>query len=52
MEQEAICTIGHMEVDLEIRAVGVNYKDCLAFLEKFNTDRFGSECAGVVRDVG
>jgi acyl transferase domain-containing protein/NADPH:quinone reductase-like Zn-dependent oxidoreductase/SAM-dependent methyltransferase len=43
---------GASEVDVEVHAIGVNYKDCLTLLGKINSDHFGSECSGIVRAVG
>ncbi|KAL8665801.1 MAG: hypothetical protein Q9202_001923 [Teloschistes flavicans] len=40
------------EVLIEIRAIGVNFKDCLAALGKFHTDVFGSDSAGVIVRTG
>lgn len=44
--------LGPTEVDVEVRAIGVNYKDCLTLLGKFDSDHFGSECSGIVRACG
>ncbi|ORX93617.1 reducing type I polyketide synthase [Clohesyomyces aquaticus] len=43
---------GPDEVDVQVNAMGLNYKDCLTLLGKFDSDLFGSECAGIVQAVG
>lgn len=45
-------TIAPGEVDVEVRAVGVNFKDCLTALGRVSEDTFGNECAGVVIRAG
>ncbi|MCJ1437217.1 hypothetical protein MMC27_006603 [Xylographa pallens] len=40
------------EVEVEVRAIGVNFKECLTVLGRVDTDTIGSECAGVVSRVG
>lgn len=40
------------EVLIEIRAIGLNFKDCLAALGKFHTDVLGCDCAGVIVRTG
>jgi acyl transferase domain-containing protein/NADPH:quinone reductase-like Zn-dependent oxidoreductase/SAM-dependent methyltransferase len=40
------------EVDVEVRAVGISYRDCLTLLGKFDDDVLSIECSGVVRAVG
>ncbi|KAF1951581.1 ketoacyl-synt-domain-containing protein [Byssothecium circinans] len=44
--------LGPSEVELEVRAVGLNFKDLLTALGKVEDDRFGVECSGVVLRVG
>ena len=44
--------LGHTEVEVEVRAVGVNFRDCLIALGRLNTTDLGSECSGVVKRVG
>ncbi|KAI0454247.1 hypothetical protein F5B21DRAFT_524900 [Xylaria acuta] len=39
-------------IDIEVTAVGVNFKDCLTALGRVAEDTIGSECAGVVVSVG
>jgi acyl transferase domain-containing protein/NADPH:quinone reductase-like Zn-dependent oxidoreductase/SAM-dependent methyltransferase len=43
---------GGGDVDVDVKAFGVNYKDCLTLLGKMNSDMLGSECSGVIRAVG
>lgn len=42
------------EIEIEVRAHGLNFRDVLNALGVFGTDRprFGAECAGLVRRVG
>lgn len=40
------------EVEVEVKAVGVNFKDCLIALGRVAEDTLGTECAGVVRQAG
>lgn len=52
-EEEEISTpLKPDEVMIEVRALGVNFKDCLTMLGRVDTDIMGSECAGVVREAG
>ncbi|KAF2706215.1 ketoacyl-synt-domain-containing protein [Pleomassaria siparia CBS 279.74] len=44
--------LGHDEIELEVRAVGLNFKDLLTALGKVEDDRFGVECSGIVSRVG
>jgi acyl transferase domain-containing protein/NADPH:quinone reductase-like Zn-dependent oxidoreductase len=44
--------LGPQEVELEVRAVGLNFKDLLTALGKVEDDRFGVECSGIVTRVG
>jgi NADPH:quinone reductase-like Zn-dependent oxidoreductase len=44
--------LGPLEVELEVRAVGLNFKDLLIALGKVEDDRFGLECSGIVTRVG
>ena len=36
------------EIEVEVRAIGVNFKECLVVLGRVSSDKLGSECAGVV----
>ncbi|KAJ6145233.1 hypothetical protein N7470_009128 [Penicillium chermesinum] len=40
------------EVEIEVRAVGVNFKDCLIALGRVPAETLGNECAGIVTRVG
>ena len=40
------------EVEVEVKAVGLNFMDCLVALGKLNTSTLGSECSGIVTRVG
>lgn len=40
------------EVEIEVRAVGLNFRDCLMALGRVPGTEFGSECAGLVTRVG
>jgi acyl transferase domain-containing protein len=44
--------LGHDEADVEVRAIGLNYRDCLSLLGRYNSDSIGVECSGVVRAIG
>jgi NADPH:quinone reductase-like Zn-dependent oxidoreductase/SAM-dependent methyltransferase len=40
------------DVEVRVKAVGVNFKDCLVALGRVPIDTVGAECAGVVERVG
>lgn len=40
------------EIEVDVQAIGVNFKDCLTVLGRVNSDKLGSECAGVILHVG
>ncbi|KAL9618384.1 MAG: hypothetical protein Q9160_006892 [Pyrenula sp. 1 TL-2023] len=40
------------QIEVEVRASGVNFRDCLLALGRMSGTRFGFECAGVVTRVG
>ncbi|KAI2917976.1 hypothetical protein CBS147320_9042 [Aspergillus niger] len=40
------------EVEIQVHAVGLNFKDCLIALGRVPADTLGNECAGVVTRVG
>lgn len=40
------------DVEIEMKAVGVNFRDCLIALGRVDQDILGTECAGVVRHAG
>ncbi|KAL8770831.1 MAG: hypothetical protein Q9194_005051, partial [Teloschistes cf. exilis] len=51
-DQDAEKPLAPEEVLIEIRAIGLNFKDCLAALGKFHTDVLGCDCAGVIARIG
>jgi NADPH:quinone reductase-like Zn-dependent oxidoreductase/SAM-dependent methyltransferase len=40
------------EIDVEVKAAGLNFRDVMAALGKIGTDELGCECAGIVHRVG
>ena len=40
------------DVEIEVKAVGVNFRDLLVILGKYNADTVGCECSGVVTRIG
>ncbi|TAQ90890.1 hypothetical protein B7494_g783 [Chlorociboria aeruginascens] len=40
------------EIEVEVLAVGVNFKDCLVALGRVNQETLGLECVGIVRRAG
>lgn len=40
------------EIEVEVRAVGLNFLDCLVALGRVNAKALGSECAGIVTRIG
>lgn len=44
--------LGEDEIEIEVQAVGVNFRDLLVVLGRFSADTVGCECAGTVRRVG
>ena len=40
------------EVEIEVKATGLNFKDCLIALGKVNQNKIGGECAGIISRVG
>lgn len=40
------------EVEVEVRAIGVNFKECLTVLGRVDSDSLGSECAGTITRLG
>ncbi|KAF3920620.1 hypothetical protein ABW21_db0203491 [Orbilia brochopaga] len=45
-------TLQDNEVEVEVKAVGLNFKDCLIALGALNENNIGSEVAGVVTRIG
>lgn len=44
--------LGLGEVEIDVRAVGVNFRDVLIALGALDSDRLGVECTGIVRRAG
>jgi NADPH:quinone reductase-like Zn-dependent oxidoreductase/ubiquinone/menaquinone biosynthesis C-methylase UbiE len=44
--------LGEREVEIEVKAIGLNFMDCLVALGRVNDRTFGTECAGVISRVG
>jgi NADPH:quinone reductase-like Zn-dependent oxidoreductase/SAM-dependent methyltransferase len=40
------------EIEVDVHAIGINFKDVLTVLGRVDSDKLGSECAGVIRHVG
>lgn len=40
------------EVEIEVKAIGINFLDCLIALGRVDMTTFGSECAGIITRVG
>ncbi|KAL8732943.1 MAG: hypothetical protein Q9181_003765 [Wetmoreana brouardii] len=40
------------DIEVEIRAIGVNFKECLIALRRIKSDKLGSECSGIISRVG
>ncbi|KAI0532014.1 putative polyketide synthase [Xylaria digitata] len=40
------------EIEVEVRSIGVNFKDCLVALGRVAEESLGTECAGIVQRVG
>lgn len=45
-------TLGPGQLQIEIRATGVNFLDCLTALGQVDSTKMGAECAGIVTKVG
>ncbi|TVY75995.1 Highly reducing polyketide synthase azaB [Lachnellula suecica] len=41
----------HGEIEVDVCAVGLNFKDVLTILGRVDTDKLGGECSGVIRKV-
>ncbi|KAH7330434.1 reducing type I polyketide synthase [Rhexocercosporidium sp. MPI-PUGE-AT-0058] len=44
--------LGSDQVEIQVQAVGVNFKECLTVLGRIDTDRMPGECAGIISRVG
>ncbi|KAF4631033.1 hypothetical protein G7Y89_g7101 [Cudoniella acicularis] len=51
-DEEYYLPLGGEEIEIEVRAVGVNFRDLLTALGRINTSVMGVECAGIVTRVG
>ena len=40
------------EIEIEVKAIGINFLDCLVALGRVDKTTFGSECAGIITRVG
>ncbi|KAF2752775.1 reducing type I polyketide synthase [Pseudovirgaria hyperparasitica] len=40
------------EIEVKVKAIGINFKECLVLLGRVNTDRLGGECSGHVHRIG
>ncbi|KAL9088429.1 MAG: hypothetical protein Q9165_006153 [Trypethelium subeluteriae] len=49
---EVRAALASEEVEIEVKSVGVNFRDLLVVLGRIDTDSIGAECAGVVTRVG
>jgi NADPH:quinone reductase-like Zn-dependent oxidoreductase len=51
-ERDAVVPLGPGEAEIEVRAVGLNYRDVLIALGRLSNANVGCECAGVVTRLG
>lgn len=51
-DKEYRLPLGPKEIEIEVRAVGVNFKDLLVALGRVSQSTMGLECAGIVTRVG
>ena len=51
-DTEAAHPVADDEIEIEVRATGVNFRDCLITLAQLPDSSLGSECSGVVHRVG
>ena len=40
------------EVEMEVKATGVNFRDCLVASGRLSDDGLGADCAGIIRRIG
>jgi NADPH:quinone reductase-like Zn-dependent oxidoreductase len=52
VDESAYSPLAPNEIEVEVKAIGVNFKECLTVLGRVDTDTIGSECAGVVSRAG
>ncbi|KAK4183162.1 hypothetical protein QBC35DRAFT_125003 [Podospora australis] len=51
-DKSAYVDLAPTQVEVQVRAIGVNFKDSLTLLGRVNNDKLGSECAGHITRVG
>ena len=51
-DKEPLTTLRVDEVEIQVRAIGMNYKDCLVALGRIPGSTLGLECAGTVSRTG
>ncbi|KAH8690541.1 polyketide synthase [Talaromyces proteolyticus] len=51
-DHECLQPLQPNEVEIDVKAVGINYKDCLTALGRTTEKIFGHECAGIVTRAG
>lgn len=51
-DEDFLRTLASDEIEIEVRAIGMNFRDCLIALRRLPGSSFGSECAGVVTRMG
>lgn len=49
---QATHPVAHDEIEMQVKASGVNFRDVLIALGQHSADYFGSECAGIVVQAG
>ncbi|MCJ1263260.1 hypothetical protein MMC22_003130 [Lobaria immixta] len=52
MDDDYRCPLASDDIEVEVRVVGMNFRDCLVALGRIPGSSFGTECAGVVTRVG
>ncbi|KAK0667279.1 lovastatin diketide synthase LovF [Cercophora samala] len=48
----ATASPGVQEIEIDIRSIGLNFRDCLVALGRVDQDDLGSECSGIVTAIG
>lgn len=51
-EASARGPLGPEEVEVEVKAIGINFRDFLISLGRLDHGQMGTECAGIIRDSG
>jgi len=52
VDQEEIESLADDEIEVGVRAIGMNYTDVLSITGQFETNNVGSECSGIITRVG